>query len=617
MNMPLKSKWIENIPVVLLMFITLILRLCFPEDFSLSNDELSALVRTKFVDFSQLIQYGVIETDPHPAGIQVFLYYYVQWFGYNAWIVRLPFVLTGVLAILPFYLTVQRWFDAKTAMIASSFLAFTVFFMQMGQLARPYAFGLLFTQCLVYYWTKFYLSNRSFPLRPWIGMIIFSTLCLYTHYFAALFAFVVGFTAFLTSHSVKRRWILAYGAIVTLLYLPHIFIFLSQIQREDITGWLPMPEWSFLHEHLYMLLNNSPLLLLVIISFFIAGILNRHETMMKKRFRNITLWWFLAPILVAYIYSFLNGAVLMDRVLLFSAPFFYVFISSVFTRFKKIWIPYVIIIVVLADTFFIHRYFDTPFTENIKGIAKTIRSNDNNYDAGQILRIGNYNDTRYVNFYNDILGREIKFDLKDIRSRDSLYRLIEFINNSEKPFIEKSWACVNEPYEVAEIIKLKYPEIVTDNQYYNSGISLYKRSEVARDTLVWKRVSNKDSILVDEEMEYSFMQRFSIDSLLEIGCDAISVSGNFLPMNNTGQEMIVVMSFEDPISKNEWHGISMGTFKPDHATKYGIITRKLPTDMSKNALLKTYIWNPKKGRSIVSDLKISAFADSKYDYYPF
>ena len=61
-----------------------------------SYDEFSALFRTRFDNFRDLIHYGVVTTDTHPAGIQVFMYYWVKLFGEGEMMVKLPFMLAGL-----------------------------------------------------------------------------------------------------------------------------------------------------------------------------------------------------------------------------------------------------------------------------------------------------------------------------------------------------------------------------------------------------------------------------------------------------------------------------------------------------------------------------------------
>ena len=57
--------------------IAAILRLSGLTAFSLSNDELSALARLQYDSVSTVITEGVY-TDFHPAGVQLFLYYWTH-----------------------------------------------------------------------------------------------------------------------------------------------------------------------------------------------------------------------------------------------------------------------------------------------------------------------------------------------------------------------------------------------------------------------------------------------------------------------------------------------------------------------------------------------------------
>ncbi len=63
-----------------------ILRLSGITGFSLSNDELSALARLQFDSAREVIKEGVYP-DFHPAGVQLYLYYWTLVFGFSEWAV--------------------------------------------------------------------------------------------------------------------------------------------------------------------------------------------------------------------------------------------------------------------------------------------------------------------------------------------------------------------------------------------------------------------------------------------------------------------------------------------------------------------------------------------------
>jgi hypothetical protein len=64
----------------------------------LSHDEYSAILRTHYTCFNDLIELGV-KPDFHPAGIQFFIFIWVKLFGTADWIVKLPFILFSISSV--------------------------------------------------------------------------------------------------------------------------------------------------------------------------------------------------------------------------------------------------------------------------------------------------------------------------------------------------------------------------------------------------------------------------------------------------------------------------------------------------------------------------------------
>ena len=67
------------------------------------HDELSALGRVQYNSVQDVITYGVEINDTHPPGGQVFLYYWTSLFGTGEMIVKLPFLICGLLAVILVY----------------------------------------------------------------------------------------------------------------------------------------------------------------------------------------------------------------------------------------------------------------------------------------------------------------------------------------------------------------------------------------------------------------------------------------------------------------------------------------------------------------------------------
>ena len=88
----------SSVLLLILILIGAALRIFAMVHFGFMHDELSAVSRLRFSTFHDLIQYGV-KPDGHPALVQVFLWLWAQCFGTAEWVLRLPFLLSGIAII--------------------------------------------------------------------------------------------------------------------------------------------------------------------------------------------------------------------------------------------------------------------------------------------------------------------------------------------------------------------------------------------------------------------------------------------------------------------------------------------------------------------------------------
>ncbi|MGI8892357.1 MAG: glycosyltransferase family 39 protein, partial [Bacteroidia bacterium] len=212
----------------IIIFIATVMRLWQFDFFSYSNDELSAIIRLEYDNLGDLIEHGVKKNDFHPAGVQVFLYYWTKIFGTSEFAVRLPFVIAGILAVLFSYLVAKKWFGKNTALFTAAAVAALSYPILYSQIARPYSPGLFFCMAGVYFWSRLIFENQWKEYKNLSGYILFSTLAAYTHHFSFLFMIIVGATGLFL---IKRRYLKTYllaALVVFILYLPHLPVFLYQ-----------------------------------------------------------------------------------------------------------------------------------------------------------------------------------------------------------------------------------------------------------------------------------------------------------------------------------------------------------------------------------------------------
>jgi uncharacterized membrane protein len=189
-----KNEIINRCILLGIMIVAAVLRFYDYANIPFMHDEFSALFRTQFDSFLELIQKGVKETDTHPPGIQVFLYYWVKLFGTSEWVVKLPFTLCGLLSVALIYLIAKKWYNETVGLISAAFLASIQYTIMYSQIERPYVSGLFFSLAMVYFWTQLIQNPEKHFYRNSIFYILFSSLCAYNHHFSLLFTAIVGLT---------------------------------------------------------------------------------------------------------------------------------------------------------------------------------------------------------------------------------------------------------------------------------------------------------------------------------------------------------------------------------------------------------------------------------------
>src|SRR5688572_14049097 len=73
-NIMKKLNLAQQLALCFILLVAAILRFYHYSDWSLSNDELSALNRLRYDSFTEVMKHGVMLNDMHPPGIQAFLY---------------------------------------------------------------------------------------------------------------------------------------------------------------------------------------------------------------------------------------------------------------------------------------------------------------------------------------------------------------------------------------------------------------------------------------------------------------------------------------------------------------------------------------------------------------
>lgn len=578
-------------------------------DFSLSNDELSAVSRLTYDSFNELIQEGVVRTDPHPAGAQVFLFYWTKAFGLSVFSLRFPFVLCSLLALVFFFHTFRFFLGDQRALLAITVCSMMEFSIIHAQLARPYAMALLFVAVFTWSQTKIIFENSKKPLT-YLLFIISGSLALYTHYFAAFLTGIIGLTGIYPA-ILRKNWkiYITLGISIALLFLPHLSITLKQLGRDSITLWIPTPESDFLFNHISTLLNQSTALIFLILSVFLYSFFHLYYANKDvKYFALISFILFTSPMAIGYVYSLRVEPVLMDRVLFFSSPFFFSLVFSASPLFKRRVFVIVYMLLMggtLVSTFFQTDFLKRDYVENFKELASDLKEAKRKYD-GNLFLVGNFNSLEYLNFYLD--DSPVHWDVSSIQSDMDLGKLMKQIRECKKEYVALFYACKYQSVESIEYIRRYYPSVVKGSSYYNSGMWLFSSSNKQRDTLLSEMVYN--DTIVEQGVEFLNIYKTKRRDIANV--NVLNVLINVEGEIKDGLHL--VYSATAYYGKSLfWVGKQLSDFEIEGNENEIFASFLIEDDLPRNADLSIYLWNPGSVNLKITKVELSAFSDSNYD----
>ncbi|MBN1797753.1 MAG: DUF2141 domain-containing protein [Spirochaetales bacterium] len=194
------------------------------------------LVRHSFVDIVK-----ISAGDNHPPLYFLITKIITFIFGNNAFSLRTASLL-GVLALAALGLSpVKRIFGKKASMLFTFITVITPAFVGQALNARMYTWAAFFTTACVLY---AYLAVTGGKRKDWIIFGIVTVLGLYTHVYLMLECLIVYAAVFVWLFFKDRKKLIPYfiiAASVIVLYLPWIFVVLSQASEVAKDFWIPAP----------------------------------------------------------------------------------------------------------------------------------------------------------------------------------------------------------------------------------------------------------------------------------------------------------------------------------------------------------------------------------------
>lgn len=627
------KSFIQNKDNYLLLFILLLaslLRLFKLFEIPFTHDEFSALFRTDFDDFSSLIKGGVM-TDTHPAGVQVFMYYWIKMLGAQEWIVKLPFISMGIASVYLLWLIAKNWFNPTVAILASLFLAGLEYPIMHSQIARPYISGLFLSLWMVYHWSQYLFTTKSKVNKHLILYVIASALCAYNHHFSLLFAAIVGVSGLFF---IDKKRILPFagsGLAIFLLYSPHLSIFFHQLNKGGVggdDGWLGAPQDDFLWQFIQYIFNFSKLLMLVAVGLIIVGFRKKNpEYKARRKFIYLSIVWFLIPFIIGYYYSVKVDPVLQYSVLIFSFPFLFFIIFGHISDFSFKWksitmilITPILVYTLICDRQYYHLFYNSPYEGMVKNSALFQNKNE---ESTSIID----SDIQISKYFLENEGNGLEYIFAD--SFTSIREFISFIQDRDESEISLGAITSSDP-KLPLIIYDYFPTLskrIDYNQanYYEfskistNGIPLYRDYENLNsfDGIPenWSfsmesvhRDSALNSIFVFQEgQEWGILFESTIEDLIENENDLIDVRLDIKSWN-PNDELLIVSEILDKSEKYDWRSSNSREYitltdSSDYRMYHSIKLSDIPFPKDK-ARLKIYCWNKGKTPIIIDDISI-------------
>ncbi len=617
--------------------------------FSLSNDELSALSRLHFSGHSEIIEKGVIP-DFHPAGVQLFLYYWTGIFGFSEFAVRFPFAIMGVVSVLLLFRIGKSWFGESTGLLAASALAVLEFPLLYSQIARPYSPGLMCGLAAVFFWTRFLGvgrqgdtdSNRRGYWWDGVGFALSISCCMYTHYFAFIFA---GLVCFAGLFFVKRDTIWKYlvcGVLILVLYIPGWEVFTHQLAKGGIggpDGWLSPPGSDAFGNYIDYCFNDSFLLKLIFfITFTGTVIIYRGKVPFTSR-HYLSVFLFLTPFLIAYFYSILVNPVFQFSILLFSFPFLLLLLFSFLPidriSFTSKFLLFVITIAGCHSTVNEKKYYETSHFTEFRAVSKGIQIAKQEYGSESVTVIANVHSPYYLNYY-----LEDTFKLRDTgvtritseQERDAFYAALA---TAKTPYLAYAYSNIYTPVEFDVAIRQYFPIVMQLDTFLNSGFRLYTRNIAERpihDVADLVRSADMSaanfSSRVDTSNKINFAINFSPSDEfgpsvegdasgfgLRKGC-VIQGEATILDHDSLSGIMLV-FSIEQGSNKVFYKANDGTLFR--HGLKVPVkmsLVAELATEIPEDAVVKLYVWNKDKRSFKLQDLKLSVYRERPNTFFP-
>ncbi len=602
------DKRTDNILLGIILFVAAVLRFWrFPE-LPFMHDELSALYRCQFDNFTDMVR-GGIYPDSHPAGVQVFLYFWIKIVGMSEFWVKLPFALMGLASVYLTFFIGKLWYSRKAGLMAAAVFAASQFTVFYSQLARPYAAGLFFVLLFAAAWTKLVFGQKKPSIWLCVVFAFAAALTALSHNFSTATAGLIFLTGlfFLPKDRRKHYWLCGLGAVV--IYSPNLPVFYHQLfEYGSIGGWLATPKSTFLIDFVQYTMNFSSLFMFTVGVVIILPIIYGHWQKGRNAMRIVSVVWFLVVFAVAYVYSMLREPILQYSTLIFVYPFLLV---TLFSLYKNRSLDAKVTVVAVLALLFVgiqslvveREYYQTMYEQGFDGIAKSIKNDKVSLDD---IHYVTWSHTPFMSeFYQGPNGIDKSIVLGP---NNSMADMSAAICSDTSCFLGIGWTDYADPrYDV--MAAAAYPYKITDKTWFSSHYMCLSRMPYGEADTIFHQLSDSP-YHIEGEWTKSFVVR---GDTLDPNTETFGVAAD-IDYASTARNCQVVIEVMDAETDSLvfWCGAAANdTVRQAGRNLLSSAFRFANIDANPHdVIIKTYIWN--SGRN-VADVNRIGYYSSVYD----
>lgn len=585
------NKTIDLVLLGIILLVAAVLRLWKLGSVPFMHDEFSALLRTRFDNFHDFIQQGIMP-DSHPIGVEAFLWLWVRIFGWSEFWVKLPFALMGIGSIYLIYFIGRQWFNRKVGLFSAAFFAVSQFTVFYSQLARPYSAGLFFVLLMAYFWYKIVFEPKAPTKGIYIGFALSAWVCSLIQYFSIAQAGLIFLTGlfFLPKERRKAYWISGIAAVI--LFAPTLPIFWQQLfVSGSIGGWLSAPKATFLTDFIQYTMNYSMVFMFAVGIIILLPLIIDKRSKQRNPLRWAGLAWFVIIFAIAFVYSMTREPIIQQSTLIFSYPFVIVVAFSLFsTRTLSPWqtalVVAAILFVGISSLIMERRHYDLMYHQGFDQIAVKIQQDKDEF-GNQIQFATRTEIGEAAEFYQ----RQTDVENRIVFNRYSnLGDFNQWLSeHKDAPMLGFGWTDYVSPvWETAAVGN--YPYLIKTKDWFTSRYLTLSKTPI--DGAQYMLHTLSDDVMAMPGWEWGKPCFLSCDSL-PANVEALGIVAEVNAVDSL-HNCIVVIEVRDAATDSLllWHGLSQSSSKfpkGDNIISTAInFSDELP---AQGKTIKTYLWN--------------------------